>query len=157
MTTRVVEHGEERFVFDRSFLPVSLSVGLVPDTFRSLKLIVLLRIVRAVVTGFPQVRRKRFDMRRQLRAASHVMSAQRSLIHARDDRRAARSTNSRCHKRIRVPSPLLRQPIEIRSPRVGIPVAVQVSTDVFAREPKYVWAIVSDNYRLHDNRQGKGQ
>ena len=109
-----IEDREERLRPSRTVPPVRGLAEIVPDRERHAELIVGLGAVAGEVAGGAQVLRERLDVERrhrevgpgQLRHAifrrPHVLRANRRLIHAGDDRGAARRADRRGRERVRV-------------------------------------------------------
>ena len=132
-----VEDGEERLIF-RAVPPMGLPARFVPCGERRLELVIGLRVVRAVVSGGPEIFREALDLRRRHGSRPHVHGADGGRVHAGDDRRAARRADARNREAACVASALGGQIVDVGTRGVGVAVAAQVRADVLATDPQNV-------------------
>ena len=87
MTPGEIEDREKWLILARAILPVALLTRNIPDLRRrwAFELIVSLAVVGAIVSCLFQQDGERRQPLRQLGIASHVVSADAVLVHARDD------------------------------------------------------------------------
>ena len=122
-----VEDRKERLALVGPIAPVRARAEIVPDRKRHAELVVGLRAVARVITRRAQIFGKRLHIERRHREVrpgqlghaifrrAHVLRADRRLIHARDDRRAAGRAHGRRRKCARVADRFARQPIQHRA------------------------------------------
>jgi hypothetical protein len=155
-----VEDREERLARIGPVAPVGLLSEVVPDRERNAELVVRLRAVAREVAGGPQVLRKRLDVERrhgeirtgQLRYPDSVVrmcwAPIAVLVHARDDRGAARRADRRRRERLREADRLARQTVEHRGARQTVPVRAEARTHVLVGDPDDVDAAGGRRRRL---------
>ncbi len=147
-----VEHRKERLGFVGAIAPVRARAEIVPDRERHAELVIGLRAVARVVAGRAQIFGKRLHVVRRHREVRprqlwhaifrrpHVLRADRRLIHARDDGRAAWRAHRRRRKRALVADGFARQAIEHRRAGQRIAIGADVRAHVFVRDPDDVRA-----------------
>ncbi len=140
MTTGKVKNCKEGLVLGGAVFPVSFSARLVPDFIGRwiFELVVGLAVVGAVVTGFAKRHRERLEPLRERGIAAHVVRSDAVLIHPRDDRRSAGSTDARGCERVRVTNTFFGQLVQVRSDCVRVTITTQVCADVLARNPNHI-------------------
>ena len=142
-----VEHREERLALVRPVAPVRVGTEVVPDREGHAELVVGLRAIAGVVAGRAQILGKGLHVERRHREVRpgqlghavfgrpHVLRADRVLIHAGDDRGAARRAHRRRRERARVANGFLGQSIEHGRARERVAVDAEVRAHVFVRDP----------------------
>ena len=142
MAAGEIEDRKERPVFF-AISPMRLIVRLIPGVAEVAGLVIGLGIVRAVIARPPEIGSEGLDVDRQLGVASHMVSANRRLIHAGNDSRATRCADAGGCKGVRITHAFPGQPVEIRRNGMFIAEAAQVRTDILAGEPKDVGLFTS--------------
>ena len=130
---------------------MSLATGLIPSILVVFELIVSFGVVGAKVTSVSQVDWERLDEIWQLSGASHVVRADRRLVHSGDDAAATRRANAGRCKRVCVANALAGQLVNGWSDRVRIAVAAEMGANVFGGKPQDVWLVGSNRLANGDN------
>ena len=142
-----VEDRKERLTLVRSTTPMRPRAEIVPDGKRDAELVVGLRAIAGVIPRRAQIFRERLDVERRYREVrsrqlghtilgrAHVLCADRVLVHARNDRGAARSAHRSCRECVCVADRFAREPIQHWSARQRVAVRSDVRAHVFVRNP----------------------
>lgn len=130
-----IKDTEERLVFVLSLSPVRFSTRFVPRVFGRLELVIGFRTVGAVVTYLSHGDREWLYEFRQLSTTSHVMRADRGVIHPRDDGRSTRGADSGSDERLFVEHAFFCQLIDLRRRCLIVSVTTKVLANIFATDP----------------------
>jgi len=134
-----VENREERLA-SVSVFPMGGARGFVPDLARFFEVVILLRVVRAIVTGLAQVLWEHLLALRKSQHTSHVLTARRGCIEAGDERRASGRTDGSAGPSAQIGQAPRGELVHVRRGGVGITVTAHVGAMILAGDPKDVRA-----------------
>ncbi len=130
-----VENSEERLAF-AAIAPVCLTAAFVPGTCWRIKLVIGLGIIRAVITFSPDIFAETFYISRWYALAAHVVGPVSGRIHAGNDPRSRRGTNSGMRIHICIAYPPGSEFVDIGRYGVAVAVAAEIGADIFCADPE---------------------
>ena len=148
-----VEHAEERLP-GPPMTPVRRVPALIPTAGR-VEVVVRLGVVRRVVPALTQVLGERADGSGDADRGAQVLRAERTGVHAGNQRRPGWRADRGRRVGRRVVDAVVGQPIEVRRSGVGITEGAQGGAHVFSGEPKDVGLLRRPRLRRGRRRAGR--
>ena len=103
--------------------------------------IVGLGVIGAVVSCFPEELRIIDDRPGHGYTAAVIVNTEGRGIHPRNERGAGRRANRGRGEGVEIPHSLFRKPVEVRGPRLDVPVASKIRAVVLTRDPKDIGTV----------------